>query len=160
MTAAAPSCPRCALALAEISLEGARVKACAKCHGTLLDPPQLGRVLGALSEKVLASFDPDATLDPVNDASGRLPCPSCARPMDSVDYCGARTVHFDRCDRCALSWINADELGTMTLMWARMELRHRRTHAQTEQLLEGMSGLTRRQRIARVVSNVIFRALG
>jgi hypothetical protein len=56
-------------------------------------------------------------------------------------------------------WINSDELGAMTLMWARMEARQSRAHRQTEELIEGMTSLTRSKRIARVVSNVLFRGL-
>jgi Zn-finger nucleic acid-binding protein len=160
MTAAEPACPRCQAPLRLVDLGGVSVHACPECHGTLLSPPQLLAVLESLSVPLLASFDPDADLDPVNERSAELPCPRCARRMDNADYCGARTVHFDRCDRCALSWINADELGAMSLMWARMEARQRRQHAQTEQLLEGMSSLTRSQRMARVVSNALFRVIG
>jgi hypothetical protein len=117
-------------------------------------------VLEAMSVELLKSFDPDTKIEPLNDASAHLACPSCARPMESGDYCGARVVYFDRCDRCGFLWVNADELGTMTLMWARMEARQSRAHAQTETLLEGSDGLIRRQRIARVVSNVLFRVVG
>jgi hypothetical protein len=43
--------------------------------------------------------------------------------MDRDDYCGARLVFFDRCNSCALLWFDADELGAMSMMWARMNSR-------------------------------------
>lgn len=134
--------------------------ACASCHGARLAPQELPRVLEAMSKELLRSFDPDTRLEALNASSACLPCPTCARAMESADYCGAHVVFFDRCERCGVLWLNADELGSMTLMWARMEARQSRAHAQTETFLAGMEGLTRRQRIARVVSNVLFRAIG
>jgi Zn-finger nucleic acid-binding protein len=141
-------------------VEGVGVSACAKCHGTRLTPPQLHRLLEAMSAELLKSFDPDTGIDRLNEASAHLPCPTCARPMVSGDYCGARLVFFDRCDRCGLLWVNADELGTMSLMWTRMDARQSRSHAQMQELLSGTDGLIRQQRIARVVSNILFRVLG
>lgn len=160
MTAEAPVCPRCGEPLSDVTLDRVAVSACAKCHGTRLTPPQLGRVLEAMSAELLKSFDPDTRLEPVNAASARLACPSCARPMESANYCDAHIVFFDRCDRCGVLWVNADELGAMTLMWAHMDAQRARSHAQTEELLEGMTVLTRSQRMARAVSNVLLRALG
>jgi Zn-finger nucleic acid-binding protein len=153
------NCPRCGEPLRDVPVEKLSVSACAKCHGAKLTPQLLNRVLEAMSAELLKSFDPDMKIDKLNDASARLPCPSCARAMDTADYCGANTVHFDRCERCGVMWINSDELGAMTLMWARMEARQSRAHRQTEELIEGMTSLTRSKRIARVVSNVLFRGL-
>ena len=43
--------------------------------------------------------------------------------MDRDDYCAAGLVFFDRCNVCTLLWFDADELGAMALMWARMNAR-------------------------------------
>jgi hypothetical protein len=47
--------------------------------------------------------------------------------MAREDYCAAGLAHFDRCERCGLLWLGAEDLRTMTLMWARMERRAERT---------------------------------
>jgi hypothetical protein len=54
--------------------------------------------------------------------------------MERDDYCAAGLVLFDRCTSCALLWFDADELGGMTLMWAKMNARiaeHRQAMAST-----------------------------
>ncbi len=49
--------------------------------------------------------------------------------MERDDYCAAGVVLFDRCTRCAVLWFDADELGAMALMWARMNERRARDQA-------------------------------
>ena len=71
--------------------------------------------------------------------------------MEKADYCGAKLVFFDRCNRCALLWIGSEELGAMSLMWARMEKRIARTRAQTEEHLAGMSARVDAAHLRRVV---------
>ena len=55
--------------------------------------------------------------------------------LKNDDYCGTGLALFDRCEPCQLLWIDADVLGTMTLMWARMEARYNRSHAENEAAL-------------------------
>jgi hypothetical protein len=55
--------------------------------------------------------------------------------MARDEYCGAGLAHFDRCEPCRLLWLGADELGTMTMMWARMERRLERTQKATQAAL-------------------------
>jgi Zn-finger nucleic acid-binding protein len=160
VTAAPPKCPRCSEPLAQVQLEGVGVQSCQKCGGTLLAPPRLTSVLEAMSIELLKSFDPDEKLDPVVDRGAGLQCPRCQRSMTNDDYCGAHLVYFDRCESCELLWIDADELGTMTLMWARMETRHARRQAQAAEMMSGMDSLIRSQRISRVVQNALLRGGG
>ncbi len=121
--AAAHVCPRCKQALDQATLHDVKVAACKPCQGTLLVQNDLQRTLEALCAPLLKRFDPDAKLEAVKDSEGRIDCPRCARPMDRDDYCGARLVFFDRCNSCALLWFDADELGAMAMMWARMNSR-------------------------------------
>ena len=80
--------------------------------------------------------------------------------MEKADYCGAKLVFFDRCNRCALLWIGSEELGAMSLMWARMEKRIARTRAQTEEHLAGMTTLVNAAHLRRVVDHSLGRLLG
>ena len=49
-------------------------------------------------------------------------------------------------------WIGNEELGAMSLMWARMEKRIARTRAQTEENLAGMESLSQAAHLRRVVN--------
>jgi Zn-finger nucleic acid-binding protein len=160
VTAAPQNCPRCSEPLAHVELKGVGVQSCQKCKGTLLAPPRLTALMEAMSDELLKSFDPDDKLDALPDRGAGLSCPRCQRAMTSDDYCGAHLVTFDRCERCELLWIDADELGTMTLMWARMEARHTKRQAATAEMMSAMDSLIRSQRMKRVVENTLMRGGG
>jgi Zn-finger nucleic acid-binding protein len=124
MTASAAGlCPRCQQPLVGASLGEVTVVVCKTCNGTLLRQLDLLRTLEGLGARLLKKFDPDAKLDAVKDANGRVDCPRCLRTMDRDDYCGAHLVFFDRCNGCALLWFDADELSAMSLMSLRMNAR-------------------------------------
>jgi Zn-finger nucleic acid-binding protein len=155
MDLAFASCPRCKARLGAVDLRSIGVRSCARCHGTLLAQSDLPRVLEAMSVELLKSFDPDMKLDARPDLGVGLACPGCGRTMDHDDYCDAHLVFFDRCEACGLLWLDADELGTMTLMWARMESRHARDHAESEKVLEEVGIFVRRVLRARALANMI-----
>jgi Zn-finger nucleic acid-binding protein len=108
------------------SLRQIPVSACQACKGTLIAQLDLPRLLEALSAPLLRSFDLDAKLEAVPDTSPRIACPRCTKTMDRDDYCAAKMVFFDRCNRCSLLWFDSEELGGMTMMWARMNARQTR----------------------------------
>jgi Zn-finger nucleic acid-binding protein len=124
------TCPRCNGGLQGASPGGVAVQVCGACHGTLLGQVALTPLLEALSAGLLERFDPDAKLASAPAGDLRTDCPRCRRVMDRDDYCAAGLVHFDRCNACRLLWIEKDALGTMTMMWARMNVRaaERRAH--------------------------------
>jgi hypothetical protein len=119
----------------------------------LLEQEALMPALGALSAPVLDSFDADAPLAALPDRTGAAACPGCGKAMEKVDYCGAKLVYFERCDRCDLLWIGNEELGAMSVMWARMEKRIARTR--TENDLSGMDALLHAARLKSVVANAL-----
>jgi Zn-finger nucleic acid-binding protein len=132
--APAVGCPRCGKALEPATLREVPVHACKGCQGTLLAQLDLPRTLESLSAPLLRSFDPDAKLERAKPDGSRIDCPKCKRRMERDDYCAAGLVLFDRCTPCALLWFDADELGAMTLMWAKMNARiaeHRQAMAST-----------------------------
>jgi hypothetical protein len=92
----------------------------------LVGQPLVAKLLAAMSVDLLKRLDPDVELRPVKDVGGGIACPNCARPMTNDNYCGAGIVFFDRCDGCQLLWLDYQDLGAMTMMWARMEGRRRR----------------------------------
>src|SRR5262249_31320655 len=121
MVALAQNCPRCEQPLQRAEVRGVALDTCTKCKGMLVPQLSLPKLLAAMSDDLLKSFDPDATINPVKDAGGGIACPGCDRPMQTDNYCGAGIVFFDRCERCSFLWLDAEELGAMTLMWTRME---------------------------------------
>jgi Zn-finger nucleic acid-binding protein len=156
MVAPTPSCPRCRTSLRPVDLEGVGVHACRSCHGTRVAQTRLPRVLEALSAVLLATFDPDTKLEAAGATVAPLACADCGREMARDDYCGAGLALFDRCEPCALVWVDAASLGTMTLMWARMEARHAREMAATKRLLDD-TGV--RERVAQAVRDAYREAL-
>jgi Zn-finger nucleic acid-binding protein len=155
-----PTCPKCLAALQAVELKGASVLACATCHGTRVDRSRLSGLLEAMSAELLETFDPDTALEKASVPSRRLTCAACGREMERDDYCGAGLAFFDRCEPCGLLWIDAEALGTMTLMWARMEARHSRDEAATRKFLEGADALVARTLLARTVSRSLLRLMG
>ena len=127
--------------------------ACAQCNALLMKQAALQPALEALSEHVLPTLDPDVTVPALPDRSGQPPCPGCGGKMERADYCNAATVFFDRCEPCGLLWIGLEELGAMSLMWARMEKRIARARAQTDENLSGMDALNQAAHLRRVVNN-------
>ena len=113
---------------------GREPRVCGQCHGMLLAQIDMIRTLEAISA-VLLGLRSRRQADAGGHAGRKVSCPACSRDMARDDYCGAGLAHFDRCEPCRLLWLGADALGTMTMMWARMERRLERTHKATEELL-------------------------
>jgi Zn-finger nucleic acid-binding protein len=128
------ACPRCASPLAAVEPDGVPFEACAACKGLLVPQLALAGLLEATSARLLGKYDPDAELEPTRDRGGRTDCPSCGRRMEVDDYCSANLVLFDRCPDCELLWLDPGKLGTMALMWARMEARIARVRAENRAL--------------------------
>jgi Zn-finger nucleic acid-binding protein len=150
-------CPRCGQTLERRQLQAVGLEECGACKALLVKQSALMPALEALSAAVLESFDPDAKLLALPDRAGSTACPGCSGAMEKADYCGAKLVFFDRCNRCTLLWIGSEELGAMSLMWARMEKRIARTRAQTEENLSGMNALVDAGHLRRVVEKSLSR---
>jgi Zn-finger nucleic acid-binding protein len=161
-TAVPHTCPRCRTPLEPATLRQIPVEACKSCKGTLLAQGRLSELLDELSTPLLRSFDIDAKLEATNDPNGRVDCPRCEKQMDRDDYCAAGLVFFDRCTPCALLWLDADELGAMTLMWARMNGRQAREQAITREVSMSFlpsavrSGSVDRSTLSRSVFDMLF----
>jgi Zn-finger nucleic acid-binding protein len=50
-------------------------------------------------------------------------CPDCGQTMDKYGYMGINAIQIDRCDSCALVWLDADELQNMVLALAQSNYR-------------------------------------
>jgi Zn-finger nucleic acid-binding protein len=156
MSAMLPVCPRCNRELEAVAPKGVEVLSCPKCHGTLLSDGQLPLVLEAMSAALAQAFSPDAKLEAVKNQGGSVACPVCKRAMSTDDYCGAKLVLFDRCEGCGHLWLDAEELGTMSLMWARMDARHQRDATTTAEMVAHAEGFTKAMLMRRYVGGFLF----
>jgi Zn-finger nucleic acid-binding protein len=152
-------CPVCNIELARGDMRGVGVRVCTRCQGALVAQIDMFRLFEAMIADLLAGFDPDTPLQPLAVRAATSSCPECARAMSRDDYCGAGLVRFDRCDRCRLLWLGADELGTMTLMWARMEKQIARVQAQSQAWHDDAELLVHATLLGRRAGNILFRVL-
>jgi len=154
-----PACPACKQALKATSLSGVGVRVCGGCQGTLLAQIDMIRMLEAMSVELLRTIDPDVKLQPVGKADVPIACPMCSRTMARDDYCAAGIAHFDRCEPCHLLWLGADELGTMTMMWARMERRLERTQRLRQEAVADADAFVDSVLLGRAASSILTRLL-
>ena len=159
MGAPEPPCPACGQVLRTTEISGVGLRVCGQCHGTLIAQVDMIRTLEAMSAELLATVDPDVKLTPTGNVDSKVSCPGCHREMARDDYCGAGLAHFDRCEACRLLWLGADELGTMTMMWARMERRLERTHKATEAALADADSFIGHVLLGRATSRILRRLL-
>jgi Zn-finger nucleic acid-binding protein len=50
-------------------------------------------------------------------------CPDCRQTMDKYGYMSIAAIQIDRCDPCALVWLDGDELQNMVLALAKSNYR-------------------------------------
>jgi Zn-finger nucleic acid-binding protein len=50
-------------------------------------------------------------------------CPDCRQTMEKYGYMGIAAIQIDRCDPCALVWLDANELQNMVLALAKTNYR-------------------------------------
>ena len=160
MAGASGHCPGCNVELARGDLRGVSVQVCRQCRGALVAQIDMFRLFEAMIADLLSGFDPDTTLTPIAPRAGASSCPGCSTAMSRDNYCGAGLVHFDRCERCRLLWLGADELGAMTLMWARMEKQIARAQKQNQQFLDDTDSIVHATLLGRRAGNILFRTLG
>lgn len=160
MAGASGHCPACNVELTRGDLRGVGVRVCKQCRGALIAQIDMFRVFEAMIADLLSGFDPDTLLTPIAPRTGASSCPECATNMSRDDYCGAGLVRFDRCERCRLLWLGADELGTMTLMWARMEKQIARAQKLNQQWLDDADFVFHATLLGRRAGAIMFHALG
>lgn len=127
-------CPRCRNVLEARSVEGVAVHVCPGCQGTLVEMDHLVPLLDALCAPLVHIVDLEAPLEPLLDEGVRIPCPRCRETMEAFAYLGASEVTVDRCEQDRLVWADPGELGTMSLVYARVNARTAEHYAHHEAL--------------------------
>lgn len=107
-------CPRCDVPLVDYEFHGTPISVCGACDGALLPQLRMVGLVDKLVDELLG--DGVATVPcgpPREDVVGEADCPKCARAMERFDYLGKGAVNLDKCSRCRLLWLDADELDAV-----------------------------------------------
>lgn len=119
------NCPHCAKSLEEQQLDTLSFRCCRDCKGMLLLHRDLIDVLEK-SWRAVSREMAETTEFLVSDGWRNEPkflCPDCRRTMEKYGYMGIAAIQIDRCDPCALVWLDADELQNMVLALAKSNYR-------------------------------------
>lgn len=132
------NCPHCAKPLEEQQLDTLSFRCCRACKGMLLLHRDLIDVLEkswhAVSRETAEAAAFRATEGWQNEP--KFPCPDCYQSMDKYGYMGIAAIQIDRCDPCALVWLDADKLQNMVLALAKSNYRSESERQRLQQ--EGM----------------------
>jgi Zn-finger nucleic acid-binding protein len=115
------NCPRCAKPLEDQQLDELSFRCCRDCKGMLLPHPDLIGVLEK-SWHAVPREKAEATSFRVAEGWRNAPailCPDCGQTMEKYGYMGIGAIQINRCDPCALVWLDADELQNMVLALAK-----------------------------------------
>jgi len=117
-------CPRCAKPLEPAQVDNYTVRHCSACSGVLAAHRDIAEILDG-SWRCIPSAVAESTpfLKPERTAEATLRCPDCLQPMEKYGYMSLAAISIDRCDRCALLWLDASELQNMLLALAKSNYR-------------------------------------
>ncbi len=106
------SCPRCHQPMQALRLGATSTRECAACGGLWLDPPSLQQLADAREERA-AVVSTLAARIVVSTAHGDdvryIPCPSCARLMNRMNFAHSSGVILDVCKAHGV-WLDRGEL--------------------------------------------------
>jgi Zn-finger nucleic acid-binding protein len=119
------NCPRCQTALVNNQVDEFLVRLCVPCKGMLLPHADVIKILErswhAVKPEDAEKMEFRAPATPRKAQPPR--CPDCQTTMDEYGYMGMAAIPIDRCDRCSLLWLDADELQNMVLALAKTNYR-------------------------------------
>jgi Zn-finger nucleic acid-binding protein len=128
---------------------------CKKCQGVLVAPNKVYPLMATLANQlipIIGLYDP---VKLVEDKGAVDCCPACSKPMENFGYMGSKMVLIDRCVDCGRIWIDTDELGAMSILFARTEMRKEELEAK----LEGASNKADLSAEIAIITNQISRTL-
>ena len=121
-------CPRCQQELVAGEFQSVELDMCAGCYGIVLEQNRLSGLLDVMANDLKDSLDLDAALEAVPNQGGEIACPRCHAQMEHYGYLGSNWVMIDSCKTCHVLWLDTDELGMMSLLYARSQMRSEQIH--------------------------------
>lgn len=121
-------CPRCSVELCAGEYRGLQLDMCNQCFGILLERQRLLGLLDAMSTELREQIDLNMPLEAIPDRGVQIVCPRCRSDMEHNGYMEAKWVMIDSCSACQVVWLDTDELGLASLMYARSRMRAEHIH--------------------------------
>lgn len=77
----------------------------------------------AITKELAKVIDVDAEINKVPVREGPSVCPKCSEAMTAFGYMGTQLVHLNRCSPCEVVWMDVQEMGVATMLYARTNKR-------------------------------------
>mgnify|MGYP001594403987 FL=1 len=126
------SCPRCKVALSEITYEGAPMLKCSYCSGVFVEEGKVSRILIRQDKqfsveiarlgKTLISEKQKFQAKQGMDNAWILDCPACLRKMLRQFFVYSYPVEVDRCAYCGGTWFDKYELDILQYLYESKEV--------------------------------------
>lgn len=123
MDTAKYKCPRDGATLQAGLCFGVKLHRCQECHGILIQQKLVRPLLREMSKDLITRIPLDYPIKQLPDKGSGINCPICSGPTENFGYMGCKFVLLDCCHKCKVLWIDTEELGTMSLQYARTERR-------------------------------------
>ena len=132
---------------------------CTNCYGILLEQRRLLGLLEVMANDLKETVDLSMPLEAVSDPGGGIACPRCRGAMNHYDYMDTKWVMMDACPACNVLWLDTDELGMVSLLYARSQVLSERIQRDRYEP-PGLAPLVRANRLGGVVQNLLSGGLG
>ncbi len=159
MTEFKGDCPRCQQELRAGEFKGMELDMCANCYGILLEQSRLLGLLEVMANDLQETIDLSMPLEAVSDPGGGIACPRCRATMEHFGYMGTKWVLIDSCRSCNVLWLDTDELGMVSLLYARSLVLSERIQRDRYEP-PGLAPLIRANRLGGIVQDLLSGGLG
>jgi Zn-finger nucleic acid-binding protein len=116
-------CPRDGTPLQAGSCFGVKLFRCQECHGILIRQKLVRPLLREMSKDLVIRIPLDYPIEPTPDKGAGIACPICSSPTENFGYMGCNFAILDCCHKCRVLWIDTQELGTMSIQYAKTQRR-------------------------------------
>lgn len=113
-----PKCPKCAVPLCRIEIQGVPVHTCPDCKGELVEDIRL-QALERRADPQWTDEQKDAFCELADRSNNLNPivCPRCGRQMDKFLFRHYANLQVDHCRHCEVHWLDAGELEKMQILY-------------------------------------------
>ncbi len=131
-------CPRCKTPLSSRTRESVSIDCCAACNGTWVRPEQIKSMIKNHETKfsqalVQATLKQTGPQIPPAEQETILACPTCAKPMNTVNYNYSSGIIVNVCRDQHGMWLDQNELERVEIFmehWDQEKAAHKSTYLQ------------------------------